>query len=375
MENLFASFSHPDSVAFLLSVLISFLIGFITAWILWGSRASRYKKEAAKWKKSYDELTLEHNSLKEQFDLKEADLVKAQREAEETQERYHLLLTDKAKWQSDLDAAMEETVRLHASIHSYQATIEDLNSQILGLKARNAHLTEETRQESLALDQVAQMQSSYNATLARLGSLEEKINKLAEENAALRSATVDEDEQMTIMRRTYDESVHRLAALESSMNALMEENHALKAELIELKDMRSNAFEVAMPKVKDARQVEEQEEEMLVINPQKNVLAETIILPDKPPVLIREKDDLKIVEGIGPKIELLLNEAGINTWQGLAEASVDHLKEILRQAGDRYRMHDPYTWPEQAKLAARGEWEKLKEYQEFLSGGRDPGKK
>lgn len=373
MENLFASFSHPDSVAFLLSVLISFLIGFITAWILWGSRASRYKKEAAKWKKSYDELTLEHNSLREQFDLKEADLVKAQREAEEAQERYHLLLTDKAKWQSDLDSAMEETVRLHASIHSYQATIEDLNSQILGLKARNAQLVEETHQESVALDQVAQMQSSYNATLARLGSLEEKINKLAEENAALQSATTDEDEQMTIMRRTYNESIHRLAALEASMNALMEENHALKAELIELKDMRSNAFEVAMPIVREAQ--EEEEEEMLVINPQKNVLAETIILPDKPPVLIREKDDLKIVEGIGPKIELLLNEAGINTWQGLAEASVDHLKEILRQAGDRYRMHDPFTWPEQAKLAASSEWEKLKEYQEFLSGGRDPGKK
>lgn len=82
-------------------------------------------------------------------------------------------------------------------------------------------------------------------------------------------------------------------------------------------------------------------------------------------------DDLKIIEGVGPKIETLLKEGGFNTWAELAEAPVDRLKEILDAAGPRYQIHDPSTWPAQAKFAAEGKWDELKEYQDVLSGGRD----
>lgn len=82
-------------------------------------------------------------------------------------------------------------------------------------------------------------------------------------------------------------------------------------------------------------------------------------------------DDLKIVEGIGPKIEQLLKDGGINTWAELAAADVDRLREILDAAGPRYQIHDPSTWPAQAKFADEGKWEELKEYQDMLIGGRD----
>jgi large subunit ribosomal protein L27 len=88
---------------------------------------------------------------------------------------------------------------------------------------------------------------------------------------------------------------------------------------------------------------------------------------DKGPKL----DDLKIIEGVGPKIETLLKEGGINTWAELAEAPVDRLKEILDAAGPRYQIHDPSTWPAQAKFAAEGKFDELKEYQDVLMGGRD----
>lgn len=83
-------------------------------------------------------------------------------------------------------------------------------------------------------------------------------------------------------------------------------------------------------------------------------------------------NDLKIVEGIGPKIEGLLHAAGVKTWSDLAGTSVDRLREILAEAGERYRLADPTTWPKQAELAAKGNWDELKEYQDFLSGGKDP---
>lgn len=81
-------------------------------------------------------------------------------------------------------------------------------------------------------------------------------------------------------------------------------------------------------------------------------------------------DDLKIVEGIGPKIEKLLKDDGINTWGDLAEAAVDRLKAILDAAGDAYRIHQPDTWPQQAGLAHEGKWEELTKWQDELIGGR-----
>lgn len=83
-------------------------------------------------------------------------------------------------------------------------------------------------------------------------------------------------------------------------------------------------------------------------------------------------DDLKIVEGIGPKIAEHLNAGGFNTWSELAAADTDKIKEILTAAGPRYQMHNPSTWPKQANLAATGQWDELKKYQDILEGGVEP---
>ncbi len=85
------------------------------------------------------------------------------------------------------------------------------------------------------------------------------------------------------------------------------------------------------------------------------------------------KDDLKKIEGIGPKIEGLLNEAGIHTFAQLSSSKVQDLEKVLNDAGPRYKMHDPKTWPKQGELAAAGKWDELQEYQDFLQGGKDPG--
>ncbi|MCB0543400.1 MAG: hypothetical protein R2791_13405 [Saprospiraceae bacterium] len=81
-------------------------------------------------------------------------------------------------------------------------------------------------------------------------------------------------------------------------------------------------------------------------------------------------DDLKIVEGIGPKISDLLHAAGIKTWKQLSEAAPDKLKEILDGGGSQFNIHDPGTWPAQARLANNGEWDALKKLQDELSGGK-----
>jgi len=82
------------------------------------------------------------------------------------------------------------------------------------------------------------------------------------------------------------------------------------------------------------------------------------------------KDNLTKVEGIGPKVNEHLNNAGIMTFADLANASFDTLKGILADAGSRYQMMDPTTWPQQSQLAADGKWDELKTLQDKLDGGR-----
>ncbi len=84
----------------------------------------------------------------------------------------------------------------------------------------------------------------------------------------------------------------------------------------------------------------------------------------------KEFDDLKVIEGIGPKIEVLLNNSNIYTWKKLAKTGIGELKRILKAAGSKYQVHDPSSWPEQAALAASWNWTELEALQEELKGGR-----
>jgi len=80
-------------------------------------------------------------------------------------------------------------------------------------------------------------------------------------------------------------------------------------------------------------------------------------------------DDLTRIEGIGPKISGLFQAAGIMTFAQLATSEVSRLKEILAEAGFRAPAN-PTTWPEQANLAATGQWDALEALQGELKGGR-----
>ena len=89
-----------------------------------------------------------------------------------------------------------------------------------------------------------------------------------------------------------------------------------------------------------------------------------------PAVKSSTKDDLKKIEGIGPKIEGLLNTDGLNTFADVGKSSVARLQGVLDKAGPRYMLARPATWPQQARLAANGKWEELSKLQTELKGGQ-----
>ena len=85
--------------------------------------------------------------------------------------------------------------------------------------------------------------------------------------------------------------------------------------------------------------------------------------------IVASSDDLTLVEGVGPKVQEHLNAAGITSFSQLAATTPDQIKEILTAAGGMLANMNPMTWPDQAQLAASGEWDKLKEWQDELDGG------
>ncbi len=85
---------------------------------------------------------------------------------------------------------------------------------------------------------------------------------------------------------------------------------------------------------------------------------------------VTQPDDLLKIEGVGKKIAALLAKENISTYKELAKASIKKLQLILDGAGSKFSMHDPSTWPKQAKLAATGKWDELEALQAELKGGK-----
>ena len=80
-------------------------------------------------------------------------------------------------------------------------------------------------------------------------------------------------------------------------------------------------------------------------------------------------DDLTKVEGIGPKAAEALVAAGVATFADLAKTKPDAIKTILTDASPRLAHLEPASWPKQAKMAADGKWDELKEWQDNTKGG------
>ena len=94
--------------------------------------------------------------------------------------------------------------------------------------------------------------------------------------------------------------------------------------------------------------------------------AEEKVTPKK---VATKADDLKKIEGVGPKAAEAMVAAGLVTFADVAKADAEKIKEILIEASPRLAHLVTDTWPKQAAMAAEGKWDELKVYQEKLDGG------
>ncbi len=168
-----------------------------------------------------------------------------------------------------------------------------------------------------------------------------------------------------------EEPVSERAVKEAPVEKVEEVNPPVEAEV------KKEAVEEAKAPAKEEVKEEVVAEEKA---PAKEEVKEEAVAEEKAPVkeevkatapaATGESDDLKKIEGIGPKIAQILGDAGISTFDALSKSEAEQLRGILLEAGSRCKMFDPTTWPEQASIAAAGDWDALKTLQDQLQGGK-----
>ena len=80
------------------------------------------------------------------------------------------------------------------------------------------------------------------------------------------------------------------------------------------------------------------------------------------------RDRLQALVGIDDRTVELLNQAGIRTFERLAETSMGELTRLMEAAGPRFALANPLSWAEQAGLFLAEDWVALDELQAELKG-------
>lgn len=412
IDQIFSNWDTTDSYAVLVITLIGFLFGLLIGYLLRSPRVRKLRQALEEANQNVVEARRELGAMKDQMDQKEADIQRINYDLVEMTERVNTLEEDKAKLYKDIFHANQEVEKHQANVRAYQATIDELNNQIAYFEEEQASRPEipASSEVPAAAQSIVSAEAAVNADLLdetrrRLERFEAKLNQLEAENLALKqqmgalhptelaqsakSTAIDSsglifeiddvDEEPPLQVAADKKVLHEkiivadiekddLTKIEGIGPFLQGKLHEMGvytyAEIASWDDAQVAAvtdrigyFPGRIEKddwVGQARKLYELK--------QTNPTAFATVPP--------QVDDLKIVEGIGPKIEQLLKDAGIMTWYDLSGASLERLQTILNEAGERYRIHDPGTWAEQALLASEGRWDELNHLQEELKGGR-----
>lgn len=406
MDNFFAGFNTTDSYAILFIMLLAFLFGLIVGLLLRGRRirALKAERDAAIENKALAETELA--GMREQLALKDADMKRIELEIAELHDKIARHEEEKSKLYYEIHQLNAVVESQQSTAKEFQAIIDTLETQLSAAQITQQQLQqtlEEEEKEEDSVEELAAMQSFYNASRMRMDAIEEKLRLLESENSALRQS-LDDLKPLTAPLTTAAAPMIAFSLEEEPEEVIFEPGNkdVLREKIVietppkddlslikgvgpflEQKLNQLGIFTFDQISQWDQAEIERVTHEIGYfpgriekddwVGQARRLLQ---LKQEHPwalqPLGIHSTDnaDLKIVEGIGPKIEALLKEAGINTWDDLADTAADRLQEILAAAGEAFRIHDPTSWPMQAQMAANGQWDLLREYQEELKGGR-----
>ena len=278
---LFTELNNEDSIAIIFFLFISFLIGLGFGRFSMAGKYRRAKKALRQKESELIALQAEHNVLLEQFEENETKLKKAQAENKDLKIQIAQLEEEKIEIQGNLYASVDKVEKLKTDNLSTLSQIEDLNNKISILQSSNTNLTSEAKRDTEVVSDIAQIQSSYNETINRLGALENKLNNLEKENQGLRT------------------------------------------EMTSLKDNSSIAFVKVELDENDELEVSKEEIALKAKKTIKSALGDKI-----PKATAKSKNDLTAIKGVGPFIEGKLNRIGIYTYEQVSKFDKDFIQLV-----------------------------------------------
>lgn len=410
-QDLFTNFDTQDSYAILAIMFVALLFGMLIGFLLRATRIRKLKKELKEEKKKLSDSLLQNEALLAQQTELETKLKQAEYNLATYTDKLNELEKDKAKLLKDVYQVNQSLEEVQTSNRDNVSTIATLKDDMIKLKLENSQLAKEVDQEDQQVDNMAQMQSLYNATRKQLTTFESRLTHLDEENEVLKGelAELKSAQEAAATVETVEKPAPPILSFvdepdtEPDLDSLTKMDKPVLNEKIDIEEHERDDLTLINgigPFIEtklndigiytyqqisefDAEKIEQVTRDVAYFpgriekDDWVGQAKELASLKSKDPSALKKKAshptntaDLKIIEGIGPKIEQLLKDGGINNWQDLAEATLERLQEILTAAGERYRIHDPNTWSNQATLAAAGKWDELNQYQDELKGGR-----
>ena len=392
-------------------ILVAFILGLLIAYILRGFTVRRYRKALLLAERSRADYETQYLAANEKQKNLAADLAASSQAKVEAIDRAEELSAQLATAQAEPQRLQAELNQLQATVARQASTIEAQSQQIASLQAATPQPTTTTAPPA----EVQTPSTTPNPLEDRLAALEAQLAALkTEEPAATEETTSDqgggyhqpiieqlpvepEEEEPVIIRADTTEPGLR-QGVDGTTEVIVDTTPARQVELVNIPDEsdrddlkkiqnigpfleeklnEQGIFTFRQIAAWDAAEIEDITTKIGYLPGriatddwvgQAQNLASVLMsaTPDEKPPKGFRPDNLKVVDGIGPKIESILKENEINTLADLADQSVDDLKGMLEQAGNRYKIHDPSSWPQQAALARDGQWSDLKAIQDAL---------
>ena len=123
-----------------------------------------------------------------------------------------------------------------------------------------------------------------------------------------------------------------------------------------IEDYTEDALNTVNEKLDDIKPTKKKTAKEKVVK--KEVVVEEAIIVEK----VEEKDDLKVIKGIGPVLEKSLNDLNITAYKQIAKMTILELTKILNDGGINAKIYDLSGWKAQAKLALKGDMEAVKNW-------------
>jgi predicted flap endonuclease-1-like 5' DNA nuclease len=249
-----------------------------------------------------------------------------------------MALDDRAREGDVLKSKMEKLESDLQKLRQANAGMEELKVKLAAANSETGKWKDEADAQGRQAAAALELEQSLSAARGELQQLKEENRKLS---GALEEAKSDDGRAaetaiaLSAAQAALSEAQSKNVRLEAEWQSCTASGQALQAKVGEL--------QAELSRLRDELSASS--------------------LPEVPDPLVK-------IEGIGPKIAELLHAGGIVSFRQLASASQEKLHAILDAAGEQFRIHDPGTWPEQARLLAEGKLEAFDDLTRKLKGGR-----